>query len=601
MTNMKLFLELIARGSGFNTELNRSGRAVTRFTQGAKREFAELRRMAGSLQGTLASIGLTVGVIKVAMDSARLDKSLTQIGQTAGASAAEVRSLRSDLFRMGRDSGQSVEDLKSGFDALVQSGLNMREAKSTLDGVNVAMAVTGANANTLAGGLTVAAEAFQFDLSKPGQALELLDKMTVAGRLGNAELHNLADIFARVGVNAKSAGMDFDKTLAFIEGLSKIERNPERLATLADSTLRVFNNLNYQGAAEKATGVKFFNASGGRRDALEVVDDLRKKYQLLATDKQRALFIQAAFGKADLDTIKGIKTLMSGDVLPQVKQFSETIKDAGGTMKRDFSEATRNLVDQVGMLKNDLREAADGFVKPINEALGKFIQHLRKPKEQGGMGFDGKDMIGAGAAAVVGGLLLKRYGGKVGGALIGKLTGYKSVAQGVAEGKILQAAAGVTPVFVTNWPGGVPGWGPGIPGNGNYDVFRTPDYLGRSPLPGGAGGGRIATFAGRAGYAGLAAFGGYEVGTFINRGWGRAAEAWTGGKYKGEGWLGEMIYDALHREKEQKNDIVINMNIEGNGRETISTNGMNNRVNTVKRGSFFSFSGMTNLPPVGAY
>ncbi len=606
MTNMKLFLELIARSTGLRSELDGSGRAVTRFTKGAKREVGELKSAFGSLQSKLAAVGLSIGAVAIAMDSARLDKGLTQIGQTAGASKAEVSALRQDLFRMGRESGQSIDELKNGFDALVQSGLNMKEAKSTLDGVNVAMAVTGANAQALSGGLTVAATAFQFDLSKPGQALELLDKMTVAGRLGNAELQNLADIFARVGVNAKSAGMSFDKSLAFIEGLSKVERNPERLATLADSTLRIFNNLRYQEGAQKSTGVSFFDAKGGRRDALDVVDDLRKKYGQLKTDKERAMFIQAAFGKADLDTIKGIKTLMTGDILPQVRKFSETIGSAGGTLKRDFSDATRNLVDQVGMVKNDLRQAADGFVKPINEALGHFIQFARAPKKDGGLSLDGKEMVGVGVAAGLSGMLLKRYGPKVGGALLKRFTGYGSVAAGVAEGKALQAATGVTPVFVTNWPGGGT---PGAPGNGDYSVFKTPGY-GTAPktpgpvkLPGRLGGmgrladmGRVgATLAGSVGAAGAgtvaasalaAGAAGYGIGTLIER------------KFI-KGAIGEAIYDLLHpsdkQKPEQKNDIKIDISIDGQGPVMTRTNGMNNKVTTMKRGSFFD--AITALPP----
>ncbi len=42
------------------------------------------------------------------------------------------------------------------------------------------------------------------------------------------------------------------KTLGFIEGLSQIQKEPERLATLADSTLRVFTDMRYMMAAQRA-------------------------------------------------------------------------------------------------------------------------------------------------------------------------------------------------------------------------------------------------------------------------------------------------------------------------------------------------------------
>ncbi|MCF6246924.1 MAG: DegT/DnrJ/EryC1/StrS family aminotransferase [Desulfobacula sp.] len=447
--NMKLFLELGAKTRGFIKGMSDSKGAVGKFVSGAKRELASLRKMSTSIHGKLAAMGLSIGAGKILLDSARLDKSLVRITQTAEVGKDRAAGLRKEFFRMGRESGQVIENLRDGFNDLVQSGLGMNESRESLDGINVAMAVTGASARTLAGGMTVGARFFDFDLSKPGVALEMLDRMTVAGRLGNAELEDLSAIFGRIGNNASKAGMGFNQTLAFVEGLSLAEKNPERLATLADSTLRVFTNMRYMAMAQKATRVRFFNADGSRRLAFEVMADIKKKYDTLTTDMQKAKFIQAAFDKADLDTIKGIGTLLEGDALTQINRFNEKIGDAGGALKRDFTDATANLIDQSGMLKNDLREAADGFVQPMNETLGKWIQTLRKSKEKGGLGLDGKDMILGGAAILGGTALAARYGGKAISGLAGRfLKSGGSLAAGVAKGKALEAATGVTPVFV---------------------------------------------------------------------------------------------------------------------------------------------------------
>jgi TP901 family phage tail tape measure protein len=592
--NMKLFLELVANASGFKSEMNSSKSAVTRFARGAKSELDALKGAFGSIQGQLASLGIGIGAVKIMMDSARLDKSLTQIGQTAGEGSGKVSALRADLFALARESGQSVEDLKDGFNSLVQSGLNMNESRETLKGINTAMAVTGATAQTLSSGLTVAATAYNFDLAKPGMALDMLDKMTVAGRLGNAEMENLSSIFARVGVNSASAGMGFEKTLAFIEGLSLVDKNPERLATLADSTMRVFTNLKYMAEAQKATGVKFFDAKGARRDALDVLGDIKKKYDTLTTDEQRAGFIQKAFGHADLDTIKGIKTLLQGDALSKVRQFSDNIEKAGGTLERDFSEATRNLIDQTGMLANDLRHAADGFVQPMNKTLGEWIQFARAKKENGGLNLDGKEMILGGLGGTLGIMLAARYGAKGIGAVAKKmLTGGGSLGVGVAEGKALEMAAGVSPVFVVNWPAGF--------GSGANAIAEV--------AAGSAGGGAIKKTASKAGtlvksavpfvlgtalptaaMATASGAGGYLVGTGMNQAMGGMSSMLSGGKYGGEGWLGSILYDLFNKEqgRETKNDINLNIAIDGNNRAITQTSDPNThtKINTMRRGSF---------------
>ena len=363
-------------------------------------------------------------------------------------------------------------------------------------------------------------------------SIDILDKMTVAGRLGNAELQSLSSIFARIGPNAAAAGFGFDKTLAFIEGLSQIERQPERLATLADSTLRLFTNLRYMKDAQAATGVKFFDKDGSRRDPLKVLADIKKQYDKLGTDKQRALFVQKAFGNADLDTIKGLRVLLSGDMLGKVNQFATQISGASGAIARDLPKAIENSIDQVGRMKSALREAADGFAGPINKALNGSIRFMMDKKENGGLALNGKDMLLGGAALTLGTLATARYGGKAISALAGK---FGNVGVGVATGKALETAAGVTPVFVVNMPGeGISGSGLNLPAGIGKDTLAKGASAASKFRVGAAllGGSDLAAIrmmgAGAMGTAGLgvaaAGAAGYGVGTGVSALGGRLAK-----------------------------------------------------------------------------
>lgn len=571
MTDMKLMLRLLGNNAGLVSTLNNSRGRVRSFSNSVKSEFNGMQKALNSVQNRLAGIGLTIGAIQQMRLSANLDKGLTRMAQTAGVAVKNTQALRREYFAMAKETGAKVEVLTEGFDSLVQSGLSLKEAKETIKGINVAMAVTGAQAQTLAAGLTVAATAYSFDLSKQGKALELLDKMTAAGRLGNAELENLSDIFGRVGVNAASAGMGFENTLAFIEALSLVERSPERLATLADSTLRVFTNANYMKAAQKATGVRFFDASGSRRAALDVFADIKKQYDKLKTDKARSAFIQKAFGKADLDTIKGVRTLLQGSSLDKMAQFNRNIAAAGGTLKRDMGDALSNAVDQTGRLKATLREAADAFIQPINEGISKAIKFGLNEKSKGGLGLSGKQIIlgglGLGAAA----LLTARMGKGLASKL---LSSGGSLATGVAAGKAVEYAAGVTPVFVVNWPGNgaIPVPGIRMPGGIDKSVGKATDAAMKGMLLRGAG-----FLLGRAGLAGTAGAAGYGAGTLLNKGAGMLAGSITGGRYADEGWLGQLLYDLAH--KDAKNEINITTHIDEKGRTTTTADGVNARVN----------------------
>lgn len=598
-------VELILSGNSSKllSALGGGEKGIRKFGQTAKQEFDKVRKAATSVEGKLASLGVSIGAGMLAKQSAQMDKILTQIGQTAGASKSEVQGLRKELFRMSSETGQSVEDLQQGFNNAVQAGLNFKEALPVIEATNKAMAVTGANADRLTSGLTVAATAFEFDLAKPNLALSLLDKMTAAGRLGNAELQNLSDIFARVGVNASRAGMGFDQTLAFIEGLSLIEKQPERLATLADSTLRLFTNLNYMKQAQKATGVKFFDESGERRNPLEILADIKKKYDALKTTAQRESFMGKALKGADLDTIKGLQTLLKGDMLGKISgEFLGKIGQAAGTIDNDLDDAINNAIDQTGRLKARMREAADDFAKPVKDAVTYAIQKLLNKKKNSedwavdydtgtprgvsGLGLSGKQLVGGGIAALGAGYAAYRFGGPLAKKLLGRLGGS---ATGIAEGKAVEAATGVTPVFVTNWPpGGIGGAGdiPGASKAGSLMKKALP-FAGKGLAWLAGGTGALASAAGlAAATSGTALYSAYDVArggsgkNWISNTFDSAIQA----LFNDNKSLGDRMYDWLNKEGVKN---TININVDKDGRVTTNSDNMNTQVNNSNHGYFF--------------
>lgn len=506
------------------------GRSIQRFSERGRQQLAllgrgaqfvdhEFRALGGVLRSThgqLASLGLGVGLTATVAQAARLDKQLIQIKQTAGATDDQIIKLRNDVFDMATRTGQPVNDLVDGFNALIQAGFNFEEALATINAINPVVAVTSTNARDLAGSLAVAGKAFDFDLSKLDTSKKILDEMTVAGRAANAEIEDLSGIFSRVGINAAASNFSFEQTLAFIEQLSNIEMNPERLATLADSTLRLFTNAKYMKTASEALGIKFFDSKGARRDPVDVLNDISTKYKSLDTDVKRSRFIEVAFGNTDLDTQRGLRSLLSGDKgdnIAGIRKLTEQIAQAGGTIDHDLQEGIDNAVDQVGRLKAALRGAADDWSKGLRKGVSGGIGFLLDSKEKGGLELSGKEILAGGGALALTTLLAARYGGKAASAIGGKLMG---TAGGVAVGKALEQTAGVTPVFVVNMPGGF--------GSGAGGMSPSGPGGWRSTIGGyGAGaasrGGRLMSMLngvlGRVGLVGTALFGGVEAGKHI--------------------------------------------------------------------------------------
>lgn len=559
-TNYVVGVRIDGNAASYLRATQQAQQGTRAFVSATKAEFQRLKGFMQSYQGQLASLGVSVGFVQMQRNAALLEKKLTQVRLTAGMSVADQKEAYNEMFALIKRNGGAIDDTVAGYNNLIQAGLKHKEALEATKAVSLGKAVTGANEQSLSGALTVGAANFDFDLAKAGVATSMLDRMTVAGRLGNAELENLSTIFPRVASRAQSAGMSFDKTLAFIEGLSQVERQPERLATLADSTLRLFTNASYAKDAEKATGVRFFGRDGSRRDPISVMEEMRKAFAKLTTDAQRFQYINKAFGKTDLDTQRGIFALLNGKSLGDIRKFEQEIKNAGGTLQRDLPDAIANAADQASRLKNTLRESAEGFARPINDVIASAIKHLLNSKAQGGMELSGGQIAGGAAVGAVGVYALSRILPGVIGRLVGRAGG---VAAGVAQGKALQAAAGVVPVYVTNWAemnggGGAAGAAGGAAAAvaaGKLGALRNAAgaaaLLAHTPLGvlAGSGAGGLAALAGGVGLAGAA---GYGVGTGIYK-------FGMEGNKAGEG-LGELVarFLSLFGNEEAKRSVAIN-------------------------------------------
>ena len=133
---------------------------------------------------------------------------------------------------------------------------------------------------------------------------------------------------------------------------------------------------------------------------------------------------------------------------------------------------------------------------------------------------------------------------------------------------------------------------------GLWSLATSPVAKGASYLP---------MLASRAGFVGLAGAGGYLVGTGLNKGMGAIAGGVSQGRYKGDGWMGEMLYDLIHRQgayapssgpgiylpgrgQQTKNDVKIDIHFDEFLRSIVRTRDMNTTtsVNSGRRGSFMS-------------
>ncbi|MGU9837812.1 phage tail tape measure protein [Pseudomonas sp. LF195] len=461
----------------------RNLRMLKTIASSARKEFDRIKGLGGTVQGQLAGAGLGIGVVSGLTGSARRDRQLIRTQQTAGMTVAQREEWRTENWRLAKTYGVDSEQVQTGFDTLIASGLSYDKAKASSGAIAQATAVTGADSGILAKALVTGASAFDIDLSQPQAALDILQKMIVAGRLGNAELENLSSIFPKVGQDAKRAGMTMAQSLSFVETLSLIELEPDRLGTLAQSTLRTFTNDSYRKEVTKNTGVDFFDKNGKTRNTQDVFIDLQKKYQTLRNDKERARFMGVVFGKMDQDTQKGVNAFLTGDRLANFARSTGDINNAKGVVERDLADNLSSTTAVGSRMKATLGEAIDRMARPLNKGFADLGSYLLDD-----LNMSGEQLLFGGAAAAASGYYAGR-GAKAGaGALMNKFLGGPETLKNIAVGKVLEEATGVTSVFVTNWPTAGLGLGniandlPDIgggsgKGKGRFRAPRVPKFL----------------------------------------------------------------------------------------------------------------------------
>ncbi|EZI28387.1 phage tail tape measure protein [Pseudomonas extremaustralis] len=435
----------------------RSLRTLKTIAMGVRQEFDRIKGLGGSMQGKLAGLGVGVGVVAGLKANSDLERVLIRTKQTAGMTNEEKDEWHKEGWRIAKTYGASRSDVDTGFNTLIASGVNYDAAKITGDAIGQANAITGANPAILGKAVVAASGAFNINLNKDGAALDLLQKMTVAGRLGNAELENLSDLFPKIGGAAAAAGMSIEQALAFTESLSKVELQPDRLGTLAESTLRVFSNKQYRDQVAKVTGVNFYNKDKSSRNPEEVFGEIKRKYEAMKNDEQRAKFMGVVFKGMDQDTVRGWRSMLTGDRLDDLKSGAKTLGNAEPIYSKDLKENTESSSGAAARMKATLAEAMDRMATPLNKGLADMGSYLLDD-----LNLSGAQMLAGGAALGVGGYYAARGAKSGAGALLNKFMGGPETLKNIAVGKVLEEATGVTSVFVTNWPGGVP-LGGGLP------------------------------------------------------------------------------------------------------------------------------------------
>lgn len=386
---------------------------------------------------------------------------IAQVNDKADDLATKLKQVRDTGREVSKVMPYSATEVVNIEDSLIKGGMN----PSAVTGAHGAAwaagglaSITDTNPNSIGDDLSRIGNQYNFKDADYQPAANILMKGEAASP---GKLQEILYSLRQFGATANNAHVSFKQSVTMaaamaplgLEAGTAIDRYIKDSVGLTPRARKAMLKL---GLADMREG-KFDNHlfKNGQYIGLDAANKLvREKLQSLKSDQERIKLSQEIFGDEGMRAA----LLIGGgkeNLYEKMKQSMEPALDMEERLKIRMEGLNMSAKAAAGTIQTLLAQAFDpalskasALANKLNDIADSGADWLSKhPDANKAVAYAGGGLI---AATLGYGVFQAGKGLWHGGALIKELT--KS-ASGIAMGKAVQSATGVTPVFVTNWPG----------------------------------------------------------------------------------------------------------------------------------------------------
>jgi len=487
-----------------------------------------------------------------------LEERFVRLGIDASASAEKMDELKKKIFEVAKapdirlDPGQIL----AAIELIIQKTGDLSFTEENIRNIGLAIRAAGAEGSAVG---AVAAE-FQKQKFIAKEVAEAMDVLLVQGKEGAFAFRDLASLGPRIfpsyfAATARRGVAAVKEVGAVLQAANQAIGEPSSTVTSFSALLRELNDPQKRKLL-KGKGIKIFEPGSTKvlRSVPDIMEDVVKKTRGSLSQ------INSIFGdEASRVFEQAVAEFQNTGNVESLKRFLDVQAD-GTTMMKDAADAAKTFNASLTYLYTIWQKFSDSHLSDSIKSLADSLNGLNSDTVERWM------KLGGYIAAITGGMVVASKLGHFGADAykLGKfiLKGKGGNAAATAAGALGGGGMTPIPVYIVNAPGST-GAGAGV------------GVVGKT-----AGiGGKVLRGVGAAAGLGTMAVASYEVGGLINQGLGGLSGILTGGKYQGKGWLGEMIYDAIHGTPVKQEPAEVNVNI-GVGDDRIRVKDLNsNRRN----------------------
>lgn len=311
--------------------------------------------VAGAIGGTVRAAG-------------EFEYQMTRVGQLAGATEAELESLKQEAKDLGVETAFTAKESAEGMEELARAGFEVNEIVSAMPGILELAAGTKVDLAGSAELVTDTLSVMNMEAEETGRVVDVLSKSAASTR---AEVTEMGAAMREVGPMITAMGGDLEEAAGALSMLAEEGRRGSQagrhLSTIID---RMTAPTDAAAEAMEQLGVSTSDLFEDG-DFIGVTDAIRQFEVALedVNDEQRSFYRRAIFGQR---AGRVFEQVMAGGA-DEVEHFTAKLEDADGFAQELAEEQLDTLRGAMDRLRGSVNVAAinigDFFVPVIERAM----------------------------------------------------------------------------------------------------------------------------------------------------------------------------------------------------------------------------------------
>jgi len=352
-----------ANTSGFSSAMAAASTSLGKFSKANKGALIGV----GALVAGLAAI--TMGIKKTVEEYADFEKSMSTVKAITNASSDEFIELTDKAKDLGRTTAFTAAQAADGMRFLGMAGFETNEILETIPATLNLAAASGIELARAADIASNVLTGFRLETQESSRVVDVLAKTITTS---NVDMEQMAESMKFLAPTAASFGVSIEESSAIVGKFGNAGLQGS-IATRAFGTslVRLADPTKKMKSAIRELGIDFFDAEGKFIGVIETVKELEVALDG-ATQEQQQAAIATLFGK---DALKQWNVLLA-EGSESLQDYTNDLKDAGGTAQRMADTQLDNLIGSLTILKSKLSGIAIDIGNIFEPALRGMIDSL---------------------------------------------------------------------------------------------------------------------------------------------------------------------------------------------------------------------------------